>query len=147
MAIVGERVRECRERVGMTLEDVARLVGVSVEELRNCESGVVSELMWEQSRLLASTLHSTTEYLMGYDDGDVLPLEYGQPSHETMRRRALDRVNRALERLEMSAEDHRLANYFTALDFISFARDLRLITYEEHVALNKKADGLGKRGC
>ncbi len=60
---VGQRIRECREALGMTQEDLGEVSGVSQNHISNLECGV-SGIGLAALEKLAPALHVTREYLM-----------------------------------------------------------------------------------
>jgi transcriptional regulator with XRE-family HTH domain len=65
-----ENIKMRRLAMGMTLEQVAKAVGVSKATLQRYESGVISNIPAEKIELLARALGTTPSTLMGWDNGD-----------------------------------------------------------------------------
>lgn len=61
------RIRECRKATGLSLKELSKLVGTSFVTISRYERGdnEPSIGMWEQ---LASTLHVSPAYLVGWSD-------------------------------------------------------------------------------
>ena len=82
-AAAGERIKELRKRAGLTQEELAALISVDRQTISHYETGVFETnvkaiLRWNLEKL-ASALHTTTGYLMGYerregDDDNVRPI-------------------------------------------------------------------------
>lgn len=62
-----ERMKGKRNKLGMTLEDVAKVVGVSRQTIQKYESGIVANIPSDKIELLAKALHTTPAYLMGWE--------------------------------------------------------------------------------
>lgn len=52
----------------MTLEDVAKIVGVTRQTIQKYESGIIPNIPSDKIELLASALETTPAYLMGWED-------------------------------------------------------------------------------
>ena len=74
-----DKIRARRQSLGLTMEDVAREVGVSKPTVQRWESGVIANMRRDKIAKLAKALHTTPAYLMGwtdnpinYEDGDLI---------------------------------------------------------------------------
>ena len=65
---IGERIRERRQSLGLTLEDVANKSGVSRQTIQRYESGVISNIPSDRIEMIAHALSVSPPYLMGWDD-------------------------------------------------------------------------------
>lgn len=73
---IGQNIRRCRRNLGLTLEEVARQVGLSRQTMSRYETGVIGNIPSDKIELLAQALHTTPAYLMGWESGgeeDPLP--------------------------------------------------------------------------
>lgn len=61
-------IKNRRNRLGKTLEDVAQVVGVSKTTVQRWESGNIKNLRRDKIAKLAEALHTTPGYLMGWED-------------------------------------------------------------------------------
>ena len=59
----GRRVKECREQIGMTQEELAILVGVEKQHISRMERGTRACSI-DLLVILATTLHVSTDYLL-----------------------------------------------------------------------------------
>ena len=66
-----ENIKTRRLALGLTLEQVARAVGVSKATLQRYESGVISNIPSEKIELLAHALGTTPSALMGWNTDDL----------------------------------------------------------------------------
>ena len=64
MAVINERIKERRNHLKLTLEEVATQVGVSRQTIQRYESGVISTIPSDKIERLASALLTTPAYLM-----------------------------------------------------------------------------------
>lgn len=65
---IGTRIKICRERLGLTLEDLSKLVGVSRQTLSRYETGVINTIPSDRVEALAKALRTTPTYLMGWEE-------------------------------------------------------------------------------
>lgn len=66
--LAGERIKLARQNKQMTLEDVAKIVGVTRQTIQKYESGIIPNIPSDKIELLASALETTPSYLMGWED-------------------------------------------------------------------------------
>lgn len=64
---IGERIRERRLDLGLTLEDVAKKSGVSRQTIQRYESGVISNIPSDRIEKIAESLRVSPSYLMGWE--------------------------------------------------------------------------------
>lgn len=69
---LGQRLRDRRLELGLTLEDVAQVVGVGKSTVRKWETGEIANMRRDRIALLAKALHTTPGFVMGVDDTAVL---------------------------------------------------------------------------
>lgn len=78
----GERLRQERERLGLSQHELARRIGTGPNQVSRYETGE-SEPSTVQLAYLARELSVTTDYLLGLTDGrDFEVLESDLPPHE-----------------------------------------------------------------
>lgn len=65
---IGGNIKKRRNKLGMTLEDVAKVIGVSRQTLSRYETGVIGNIPSDKIEALASVLRTTPAYLMGWED-------------------------------------------------------------------------------
>ena len=93
-----EKIKELRLLRGLTLEQVATVVGVGKSTVRKWEVGMIANMRNDKIKALAKALGTTPEYLMGWDDAEhnknasptELPLSEGE-------KRLLELFNRVPE--------------------------------------------------
>lgn len=68
MNTIGCRMRSKRNELNMTLEEVAKAVGITRQTIQRYESGVISNIPPENIELIARALNTTPSYLMGWDN-------------------------------------------------------------------------------
>ena len=64
---IGERIRKKRLELDMTLEDVARLIGVTRQTVQKYETGIVSNIPSDKVEALAKALKTSPSDLMGWN--------------------------------------------------------------------------------
>lgn len=63
-----DRMKKRRKDLGLTLEDVAKIVGVTRQTIQKYESGVVTNIPSDKIELIATALKTTPAYLMGWEE-------------------------------------------------------------------------------
>lgn len=69
---MAQRIRELRREKGLTLEQVADVVGVGKSTVRKWETGMIANMRRDKIASLAKALGTTPAYLMGWEDTDDL---------------------------------------------------------------------------
>ena len=64
---IKDRLKKRRRQLGMTIEDVARLAGVSSATVSRWETGDIENMRLDKIALLAKALQVTPSYIMGWD--------------------------------------------------------------------------------
>lgn len=62
-----DNLKRRRNALNLTLEDVAKVVGVSRQTIQKYETGVISNAPSDKIELLAKALNTTPAYLMGWE--------------------------------------------------------------------------------
>lgn len=79
---MAQRIKLLRREKGLTLEQVADVVGVGKSTVRKWETGMIANMKRDKIASLAKALGTTPEYLMGWDDkkipSDELALTEGE---------------------------------------------------------------------
>lgn len=65
---MAEKIRTLRLKLGMTLEEVGDIVGVSKSTVLKWENGNIANMRRDKIALLAMALRTTPAYLMGWTD-------------------------------------------------------------------------------
>lgn len=63
-----DKIKNRRSELNLTLEDVAKKVGVSAPTIQRYESGEIQNVRRDKIKLLADALDVTPDYLMGWDE-------------------------------------------------------------------------------
>lgn len=63
---MANRIRDLRKSKGMTLEEVAKIVGVGKSTVRKWETGIIANMKRDKIAKLAKALGTTPAYLMGW---------------------------------------------------------------------------------
>lgn len=81
MSVLNKNIKKARLQQNMTLDDVARIVGVSRQTIQRYESGVIGNIPSDRIEKIAKALHTTPGALMGWDSDtqkqDDTPLPEG----------------------------------------------------------------------
>jgi len=65
---MAQRIRDLRHAKGLTLEQVAEVVGVGKSTVRKWETGMIANMRRDKIADLAKALGTTPAYLMGWND-------------------------------------------------------------------------------
>ena len=65
---MAKRIKELRQEKGLTLEQVADVVGVGKSTVRKWETGMIANMRRDKIADLAKALGTTPAYLMGWDE-------------------------------------------------------------------------------
>ena len=67
ISVIKDRIKICRNKLDLTLEDVAKIVGVTRATIQKYENGIISNIPSDKIELLAKALQTTPAYLMGWE--------------------------------------------------------------------------------
>lgn len=67
MSDIGNRIFTLRKSLGLTLEEVGQAVGVGRSTVRKWENGMIANMRRDKIAKLASALHTTPAFLMGWN--------------------------------------------------------------------------------
>ena len=70
---MSRKIKELRLAKGMTLEQVANIVGVGKSTVRKWETGMIANMKRDKIALLANALSTTPAYLMGWFEEETHP--------------------------------------------------------------------------
>ena len=62
-----DKIKQRREELGLTLEEVGNIVGVGKSTVRKWETGDIANMRRDKIAKLAVALHTTPAYLLGYE--------------------------------------------------------------------------------
>lgn len=65
---INDRIRLRRQELGLTLEDVGKVVGVGKSTVRKWESGDIANMRSDKIEKLAQALYTTPAHLMGWPE-------------------------------------------------------------------------------
>ena len=65
---MSQRIKELRQEKGLTLEQVADIVGVGKSTVRKWETGMIANMKRDKIASLAQALGTTPAYLMGWKE-------------------------------------------------------------------------------
>lgn len=75
---LSRKIRDLRTQHGLTLEQVAKQVGVGRSTVRKWETGMIANMRRDKIAKLATALHTTPGYLMGWEE-EPLPVQHVIP--------------------------------------------------------------------
>lgn len=65
---MAQKIKDLRQQRGMTLEEVANIVGVGKSTVRKWETGMIANMKRDKIAKLAQALGTTPAYLMGWKE-------------------------------------------------------------------------------
>jgi transcriptional regulator with XRE-family HTH domain len=65
---IAQKIKELRQARGLTLEQIASVVGVGKSTVRKWETGMITNMKSDKIADLAKVLCTTPAYLMGWED-------------------------------------------------------------------------------
>ena len=68
---MAQRIKALRQEKGLTLEQVAEVVGVGKSTVRKWETGMIANMRRDKIADLAKALGTTPAYLMGWEEEDT----------------------------------------------------------------------------
>lgn len=71
---MSRKIKQLRQSRGMTLEQVADIVGVGKSTVRKWETGMIANMRRDKIALLAQALGTTPAYLMGWKEKETSSL-------------------------------------------------------------------------
>lgn len=75
MNIIATRIKECREKAGLSVDDLAKKIGKARASLYRYENGEIEKMPSSVLMDIAKILKVSPTYLMGYDNGFVDPAQ------------------------------------------------------------------------
>jgi repressor LexA len=72
---MAQRIKNLRQEKGLTLEQVAEVVGVGKSTVRKWETGMIANMRRDKIADLAKALGTTPAYLMGWKEKEESPSE------------------------------------------------------------------------
>ena len=79
----GKRIRQLREKLGYSLEDLGNAIGTTRQNIFKYESGDITNIPYDKLRKLAETLHTDPWYILGWDgpssgkkDSDIVSVPF-----------------------------------------------------------------------
>lgn len=106
---MAQKIKTLRQEKGLTLEQVAEVVGVGKSTVRKWETGMIANMRRDKIADLAKALGTTPAYLMGWDEkenshsepklteGEELMLELFRKIPEDRQAAALELLRAALK--------------------------------------------------
>lgn len=67
---MGQRIKELRLGIGLSQEELAKMIGTTKQTVCKYESGVVTNIPLNRIKKMAEIFGADAAYVMGYDDED-----------------------------------------------------------------------------
>lgn len=82
---MAQRIKDLRQSRGLTLEQVADVVGVGKSTVRKWETGMIANMRRDKIASLAKALGTTPAYLMGWEENIAEPVAPPQSNQNIIR--------------------------------------------------------------
>lgn len=82
----GERIKKAREKCGISQTELAKLIGISKQNLYKYENSIITNIPSDKIEAIADKLGTTPAYLMGWDTPDIDTYEYDNISSITKKK-------------------------------------------------------------
>ena len=103
---MAQRIKALRQEKGLTLEQVAEVVGVGKSTVRKWETGMIANMRRDKIADLAKALGTTPAYLMGWKEENVEKENYpSEPQLTEVEKLALELFRRIPEDKQAEALD------------------------------------------
>ena len=94
---MAQRIKALRQKKGLTLEQVAEVVGVGKSTVRKWETGMIANMKRDKIADLAKALGTTPAYLMGWPEEEEKKDSPSEPQLTEGEKMLLDLFNRVPE--------------------------------------------------
>lgn len=78
---LGNKIKNRRQELGLTLEEVGKIVGVSKSTVMKWETGYIENMRRDKIALLAKALKVSPLWIMGIDEPDILTYKTKKSPH------------------------------------------------------------------
>lgn len=103
---IASRIKQLRHKEGLTQTDLAKLIGVSKQNLYKYENGIITNIPSDKIEALAQALNTTPAYLMGWEDEEkVLPIEIEVFSGDRKEALALEYAKKIYEHYQKASPE------------------------------------------
>lgn len=82
MKEMGKRIKQKREELNLTLEDLGKKLGVTKSTISKYERGEIQQIKRAHVEELSKILHCSPEWLMGFDTAKDVKVIYSADGHE-----------------------------------------------------------------
>lgn len=82
MKEMGKRIKQKREELNLTLEDLGKKLGVTKSTISKYERGEIQQIKRAHVEELSKILHCSPEWLMGFDTAKDVRVVYSADGHE-----------------------------------------------------------------
>lgn len=93
---VSERIRSRRKELGLSAEDVAKLIGVSPSTVYRYESSEIENMGIDKLEPIAKALRTNSAYLLGWSETSAPPADEFMTKLETLSNDMTDEEKRQL---------------------------------------------------
>lgn len=76
MSLSGDRIRELRIQHDMTLDDVAKYLGINRQAVYKYEQGIVTNIPLDKIEKMATLFGTTPDYIAGWTEDQPQPVSY-----------------------------------------------------------------------
>ncbi len=128
---IGERIKDRRQALGYTLEELAGKVGVGTSTVRKWEIGYIKDMRSDKIQKVAEALEVTPAYIMGWEEGQSVNVEQVQTNNGLIgQANAPVHINNESGPVHLSKEETELLRIYGELNvrdrmkLLTFAMDL-----------------------
>lgn len=100
----GNRIKKLREELNLTQDELAKLLNTTKQTISKYEKGIVTNIPSDRIEELAKILHSTPEYILGWNNNDKLTV-YGLEKDLVISYRKADELDKAIVRRTLKLDN------------------------------------------
>lgn len=123
MSAIHERIKERRTALGLTLAQLADMIGVKEATVQRWESGVIKTIKYDTVEQLSDVLHCSPSFLMGWCDELFPPRSAPADSDAWVLRDDEQKIIRSYRRLSEEGQRIILSNIAFALSEYPLTED------------------------
>lgn len=99
----GKRIKKLREEQNLTQDELAKLLHTTKQTISKYEKGIVTNIPSDRIEEIAKLLNSTPEYILGWNNNDILTV-HGFEKDLVISYRNADELDKAIVRRTLKLE-------------------------------------------
>lgn len=100
----GNRIKKLREELNLTQDELAKLLNTTKQTISKYEKGIVTNIPSDRIEELAKILHSTPEYILGWNNNEKLTV-HGLEKDLVISYRKADELDKAIVRRTLKLDN------------------------------------------